>query len=1042
MTNSYPTQEELNAARARIGLLPAQPDQQQQPLTGQGGFSLPPDNPSPLPPPASRPSAGGWQGFVKRLSTPLVNLPNSSNPIVNAIENGVENLTSPIGLASAAFIPVTGGASLGFEGLAGTAASLGTRLVAEAAVGTVAGAASNVASDKLKNAPAAVRLGGTLAAGALAGGATAGAIRRAISVSSPAIEQAVKEAAVSSDAYTPEANQFIDAFNAAKRAATPAKRAALAKQRSEELAQRISAGLKQGAGRSSVEQEAAVRSALKGALSNSVIPPPEITPELANTLHSQIWAAPTLRVADKLQAEEGLRSILLGSVPNDSQIALMERVWGPAFASTVQSIKPYGSSTLINDAINLPRASVAAMDLSYPMNQGIFVAGADPVLWAKGVKESTKAFADPAYAKELDLWVRGQSGDPLHQAASALMQKAGLNITGGATTPEYFSASQKVMSKLASTEYGRGLEASERAFVSAGNYYRMALGEKTLLKWADVYGGGATADGLNAIPFEQVKRLADTMNVLTGRSTFKVFQGNSGWHQALNAFFFAPNFLASRLQAPTLLFGSVIDAAKNDASVLLNPIALYKSDPTLALQFRALGGFVATAGAGLTTVAAAHKAGLLPGFNVELNPLSSNFGKGKVGPTAIDFWGGYSQLARTVAQMGLGERKTQAGNIVPANRVDVLWNSFIRSKTSPQAGTVWNAITGTNLIGEQVSPAPDTLGQQVVNALMPLAWQDIMQGYQEGGSLGATLSAPSLLGGRVTNFQSLSTIRNDVAQQHFSKAYGDLTPAQKAVVNNNSKVLDKQRQYDMTMGDSFGSASENIKTERARSENVLGSLYLSGQIDNTTFVNDLEDQQLVASTRTQSALKQYNITPAQPHSPLQQALDGYYALYDQADLGSQNGVATGSIDWTKFDQLQADYMRSLTPEQAQFIQDSVGSTQHDPSVQWYFDNKKYISNSGYYNIADQEFAKVASRVADFNITTYSQLSAAVDAAKMNGDLATQRRLQGVLSAVDSRIGVLRKQMRINDPSLDAALVVNRGLTPVSNKTVQLIRGAQ
>ena len=395
-------------------------------------------------------------------------------------------------------------------------------------------------------------------------------------------------------------------------------------------------------------------------------------------------------------------------------------------------------------------------------------------------------------------------------------------------------------------------------------------------------------------------------------------------------------------------------------------------------------------------------------------------------------------FAGAVARTLYGQQKTQRGNIISVDRPEVVWDRFVRSKVSPAVGLAWNAHTGSSYIGERVTGDPDDLERQVMNALMPLAWRDIADGYREAGLSGALTSAPAIIGGRVTNFQSLGFIRDDVARQRFEKPYGDLLAWQRDEVNNHSRVIDKQAEVDQTMGDSFGAAIDTITSERLRAENVSAARYLAGQDDIRAFADNVEEQQRVAATRRESAVAQFNIQEMPSNSPLQQALQEWRALYRKADIGYEQGVETGRIDWDRHAQMERALLARLTPEQREFIEGRVRAG-HDPSTQWYFDNKQYISESGYYDAADAEFARVSARLAPQGIGSYSALVAAVGFAEMRGEIGEARRLASILRPVDARIEKARERMRRANPALDAALVVNRGYTPKSARTRELLR---
>lgn len=1043
--NSYPTQEEINRARARLKLAPARLDQQQQ-----AGFTRQPERATPPPLPPDR-STGGVSGFLQRITTPLVDIPDQTNPILHALEVGVEGLTSPVGIVTTALAPVTGGTSLGLSGALGLGARLATRLGAEAVAGAAAGVAAEKTAAALEDAPGIIKVPATLLAGAAAGGLATGGIRGLSKLSSGADDAAkvvANTVAQAQDAFTPEANQFIDAIGKAKSLLKDKAVAAnLKEQRSAVLGTRIAAGraAEAAAGGSTNARISAFMTELKGDLPRLEFPEIKVTPEVISKMRDQIWESLNLSDLDRINAIKGFETAVnLHGVPSRSELLLLEKVFGPAFSTALDSLRPYGLKSALSDIINLPRSLMASSDLSFPLNQGIFGAAADPKSWAESVKTAAKSFADPAFAKEHDLWARGVTGTDFHKAATGLMQKAGLEITGSAARPEeVFQASDRIMKTLfANNTAGGVLAASERGYVGAGNSLRVNLGEKTLAKLASIYmkPGDDEVKALSRVPYAEVKRLTETVNVLTGRSSWKVFQQQEGWSKALNAFFFAPNFLASRLEAPTLLPRSIYSkVASEGIGVLANPVALYKSDPVMALQARALGGFVAAGVGAIGAMKIAKESGLLPeDVDVEVDPRSSNFGKVKVGPTTIDFWGGYSQIARAVIRTATGEAKSQSGNIYSTDATKELWDNFVRSKTAPIPGLAWDVITGTTFNGERAQTVTE-IDRLVADNLMPLAIQDIMQGYMDGGFRSAAIQSSALLGARTSTFQSLAALKDSVAQEKFGKPYRDLAGRNRTEVDNHSSVLEKQRERDQVSGENFSTALQDIQYQRSQNENIIAARYLTtGNIKE--FTDSIEDQQLIAATRRDAAAKQFNITEAQPNSPLQQALQGWYDLYDQSDFGYERGVKTGQVDFNALEALQSSYLKGLTPEQRAFIEDQT-SAPHDPSVQWYFNNKKYITDSGYYDVADAAFAKVAARVRDLGIESYGELIAASGAAKRTGDRQAEARLAPHVRTVSNFIEDAHQKMRRQDPKLDASLIsIGRATKPVTVAARKLLQG--
>ena len=1048
--NSYVTPEQVEAARKRLGLKPSQTSvgfQSTQPES-KVGFTRPPESAGPTPQ-QQKPSRGGLSGFVRRISTPLVDVPNLPGGFVgDIVEQGIESVTSPIGLVSTALIPVTGGASLGLRGAAGVAARLGTRAAAEVAAGGAAGKAAEVAGEKLKDAPGALRLAGTLGAAVAAGGVTGVAASRALRGGS---EAAVKSAAATAEGmsaqslggFTPEADEVISALGKAKEMmADPAVMRTLKQDRGRVLSGRISAGNAAAAktGGSADDVIRARMTNLRGELPRLEFPELSIKPETIESLRQTVLHSDKLSYFDQNNAHDALMKVLRDQTfPAPKELEMLEKVFGTAFVKAVTDIQPYTVGSAVRDLINLPRAILASMDLSQPANQGLMVAGANPREWGRSLKVTFKSFSDPAYAKESDDWVRGLTGTDEHKFWMAHASRSNQHIVGGAVKDDMYGQSNRIMEKfMANNLAGTVLDASERSYVAPGNYQRAVVYEKWAKRMATtVAKEGDTLEQTAArIPYRDMERLADTVSVITGRSTLLRDGMGAKFAPFLNATFFAPSYFLSRLQAPLLPIQSLkLAVERGGLGVLADPVALWKSDQVLQLQARSLGGFVAEGAAILAMAKVAKEAGILPDFDIEFDPRSKMFGKGKVGNHAIDFWGGYSQIASAVAQAVTGHQKSFSGVVKEIPRDDAIWDKFIRSKVAPFPGLAWDIKTGTSYTGERVEADADLLDQQIADRIMPLAMQDILRGYTEGSGKGAASAVPALIGARITSFQSMSSIKDDLAQEKFKKPYNELSQTERENVDNHSKVLDKEREWDLVTGETFGKTVDYIHFERAQTENVLASRYLTKQDDIRAFVDGVEETQLRAAVAREKAAEQFGVKPTAKTSLLDQGLQQWQGLYDQADIGAGQGIKTGQIDWDTFSQLESALFKTFTPEQVRFIEERH-SAPHDPSVQWYFNNKKYINDSGYYDLADSVFATSA---ASKQFSSYGELLAAVDFAVRTADVREEKRLKALLKPIEDRASTQKEAMRRKDPNLDAAMIaIGRASKPQSTTAARLL----
>lgn len=407
----------------------------------------------------------------------------------------------------------------------------------------------------------------------------------------------------------------------------------------------------------------------------------------------------------KAAAREGLAKMFGeygGQVPTDSEIALLRKVFGTEFTDEMLAKRPMFAKfkELGLEIGNIPRAVMASGDLSAPLRQGAFFIGR-PRQFFPAFKTMFRAFGSEKAYQALEDSI---SARPSYE----LMRDSGLAITD---LEAVASREERFASNLAEKipVIGRGVRASGRAYTGFLNKLRADVFDDLVAK--------ATAMGLDVEKTQKnlfgtekhlAKSIADFINTGTGRGDWRNVIGQS-WGGAvnsaapvLNAFFFSPKLMASRL-------------------TLLNP-AYYLKQPAFVRQeaLKSLFTFVGTG----ATVASLAKMG---GAEVGLDPRSSDFGKIIVGNTRFDVWGGFQQYVRMAAQLATNEYKSvTSGNVrtlgegyKPITRYDILARQ-IESKEAPIASFVTSMLRQQDYQGMPVS-----VKKEVAERLTPMLWQDI-----------------------------------------------------------------------------------------------------------------------------------------------------------------------------------------------------------------------------------------------------------------------------------------------------------------------------
>ena len=372
-----------------------------------------------------------------------------------------------------------------------------------------------------------------------------------------------------------------------------------------------------------------------------------------------------------------------GKPPIDSVIPLLEEVFGGKLTKAL--IEQKGLWERFKNAgleiANIPRSIMASFDFSFGFRQGIFMAPSHRKAFWKSWKGQFKEFgSEKAYKAAME----AVNQHPDFHLAS----KSGVSFTNVgkimAEREERFASSW--------AEIIPGVRASSRAYTGFANKFRMDI-FSSLVKDAE-------KQGLNPRKnMEMLNGIAELVNSGTGRGSLGGLEKAS---LALNAFFFSPRLMASRIR-------------------LLNPVYYIRQDPFVRKEaLKSLFRFAATA----TTVLTLAKSG---GAEVETDLRSADFGKIKIGKTRIDILGGFQQYIRLAAQLQSGEIvSSTTGKVLtlgegykPLTRLDILGRA-IEYKEAPVFSFATTMLRGKTPLGEDIE-----FGKEIGKRFVPMITQDI-----------------------------------------------------------------------------------------------------------------------------------------------------------------------------------------------------------------------------------------------------------------------------------------------------------------------------
>jgi hypothetical protein len=426
-------------------------------------------------------------------------------------------------------------------------------------------------------------------------------------------------------------------------------------------------------------------------------------------LFNQVGRSPKLDFYEKITANDGLQKLFSGKIPQQSQLSLLEDIFGSDLIKAVQSKRSVSQKlgSIVLDTINIPRSLITSIDMSAPLRQGVLLTVTKP---KQSIPAAKEMFVDFFSEKNFNQWLDDIPNNPMYQRMkdSKLYIANPNKISGGLGARE-----ESFMSNLAERipVVGSLVKASSRAYIGYLNKLRVDVFTNMAQKFEQ--------EGI-ADP-ENLKSLANFVNSATGRGDL----GNLNRVAAqLNATFFSPRLIASRVN-------------------FLNPVWYAKQTP--AVRKEAIKTFAEFVGIGSTVLTLAK----LGGADVETDPRSSDFGKIRVGDTRWDIWGGFQQWVRVFSQLASGERKTAKGDIMELSekkfpfdsRFDVALN-FGLGKLAPVPGLAVELMKGQKLFGDDL-----TLTGEIAENSIPLYLQDMDDAIKDLGPEALfTVGVPAFFG--------------------------------------------------------------------------------------------------------------------------------------------------------------------------------------------------------------------------------------------------------------------------------------------------------
>lgn len=464
---------------------------------------------------------------------------------------------------------------------------------------------------------------------------------------------------------------------------------------------------------------------------------------------------------------------------------------------------------------NVPRTTLSGfLDMSGIGRQGRALGQKHPIEYAKFVRDYWKAFASDKFAHDLQQQIED---DPYYDEAKHYLlqlQDWGDTHIEAEERAEGYVASPMITDLIKKIP-GIGdyaafpFEAAERSFVTALNAFRLSVYSNIV--------SAAEASGKPLTGTEKA-RLTQAINDLSGRSSLTgagAAKQLSSRGQALrrlapflNAVFFSPRFIASRVGVPYRIL------AGGAHSLVSGRVTPEFSEVALASASMAATNF----GIMMLAKMAAMYWGDDDDVEADWDLRSSDGGKVRVGNQRFDLWAGFLQPAQFLYRMATGQRKSESGRVYEVDRLKLI-GSEIRKKTSPVISLIYDTFKGYNFKGEAMPQHMEmlrkmadgtlteeefyewanTTGREAWERLGPLIVQDASDAFEQCAyPWGVAGTVASFVGVGVQTYdsspqQKVMDSKDELALRRFGTLWDELSPSrQKAIRRDNPEMKEAE----------------------------------------------------------------------------------------------------------------------------------------------------------------------------------------------------------------------------------------------------------
>jgi len=747
------------------------------------------------------------------------------------------------------------------------------------------------------------------------------------------------------------------------------------------------------------------------------------------------WESKQLTYWDAFNTDQALKDLFSGSLLQNAQIQRLENLYGRGLADAIRSrrgaLEKIGETAL--DIVNFPQGILTSFDMSAPFRQGIVLGAGHPKEFAGSMAWMAKAFASENVAQKVAFGIKGR---PHFEK----WRRLGLYYAEYGTTVAANEAEYEFMSRFARTL--PGFKMSSRAYATFLNKLRWDVAQTIIDSWEragahlefhpHLIGSRKNPTGwitkANAgVKDEELKDLFKFLNRATGRGGLGPLEPFAAF---LGPFHFSLRLQVSRLQMP---------------------LSLVSAHPRVRQQAaRDLSAFFGTF---ITLATLAKLSGMA---KVEMNPLSTNFGRMKSGKTTYDLSGGIQPYIRFLAQMSLSRSKSLTKDqIQKIDRWDAAMH-FWRTKLSPPAAFIVDLKEGETLRGEELSFESPNIRNYIKEHVTPLFAQDVWDAMEAEGLPGLFKALPGFFGVTIhtysTTRDAINSLLEDgtiiVTDEDGNRIldYGSpkMTALQYAQIHGHPEVqavVNEQQALMKDQAETFSLRSGGARVRQLARDETWGRNEYKGGTER--WRNDLAFASLQAATLAQERELRRGKLLDNPRNANERALVAWYDIVashrvpgsdilealqkDMASMSTDELQAIGrNYDIEGFITAGEEFMAELPPTERQFVLDN-SHPNRTPYTNLYYESQEELK--GFWAVPEKKAKNEATlelyrKWKDLDQNQQRQFS----------------RANPSVIGLGRQIKVAQDKLRRNSRTIDTIMVVFYSRKPVHPANIKESKG--